>query len=260
MRVHLFEFEDLEWFPDTIREGMVDFLRYLFQVLKYYNPVVPLLKDALEKTKQNQLLDLGSGGGGAIELIHKDLEESMQKNIKITLSDKYPNINAFEYIKQKSNGKIDYAVNSVDAWNVAKDLKGFRTLFTVCHHFKPDTVKAIIKDAVDNKTGIAIFDGGDKNLLTILMIILLQPIGFLIATPFFRPFRFSRILFTYIIPLIPICTVWDGIISTLRLYHPKELLKFAEEIDAKNYVWKAGKVRNKFGLHVTYHIGYPINQ
>jgi len=257
MRIHLFEFEDLEWFPDTIREGMVDFLRYLFKVLKYYSPVVPLLKEALEKTNQSQLLDLGSGGGGAIEFIHKDLEESMQKNIKITLSDKYPNINAFEYINQKSKGKIDYTMNSIDASNVDKDLKGFRTLFTVCHHFKPETVKAILKDAVDNKTGIAIFDGGDKNLLTILMIVLLQPLEFIIATPFFRPFRISRILLTYLIPLIPICTIWDGVVSTLRLYHPKELLKFAEETDDKTYTWKAGKVRNSFGLHITYLIGYP---
>jgi len=260
MRIHLFEFEDLEWFPSTIREGMVDALRYLFKTLKYYNPVVPLLKDALEKTNQHHILDLGSGGGGAIEFIHHDLEESMQKNIKITLSDKYPNINAFEYIKQKSKGKIEYATSPVDALNVDKNLKGFRTLFTVCHHFKPETVKAIIRDAVDNKTGIAIFDGGDKNLLTILLIIILQPIGFIVGTPFFRPFRFSRILFTYIIPLIPLCTVWDGVISTMRLYHPEELLKFANEIDAKNYVWKSGKVRNKFGLHVAYLIGYPINQ
>src|ERR1035438_1929440 len=96
MRIHLFEFEDLIWFPDTIREGMVDALRYLFRFLKYYNPVVSLLKDALVKTNQHQIIDLGSGGGGAIEFIQKDLEVSMNKNIKIILSDKYPNINAFE--------------------------------------------------------------------------------------------------------------------------------------------------------------------
>jgi hypothetical protein len=41
------------------------------------------------------------------------------------------------------------------------------------------------------------------------------------------------------------------------LYKPEELLEIAKEVDSKNYFWKAGKVRNKFGIHVTYLIGYP---
>jgi len=70
---HLFEFEDLDWFPDTIRESMTDYLRYLITALNFYKPIIPLIIKGLNQTNTNQIIDLCSGGGGAIEKIHKNL-------------------------------------------------------------------------------------------------------------------------------------------------------------------------------------------
>jgi len=80
----------------------------------------------------------------------------------------------------------------------------------------------------------------------------------LVFTPFFKPFGFSRLFFTYIFPLIPLYTAWDGCVSILRMYKSQELLEIAENTNSKNYFWKAGKVKNKLGIHSTYLIGYPI--
>jgi len=84
-----------------------------------------------------------------------------------------------------------------------------------------------------------------------------HPLAFLIFTPFFKPFRFSRFFFTYLIPLIPLYTIWDGCVSVLRFYRPEELARMATETEPDNYVWSSGKVKNKFGIHATYLIGYP---
>lgn len=51
--------------------------------------------------------------------------------------------------------------------------------------------------------------------------------------------------------------MWDGIVSITRLYHPEQLLKLANEVENMNYVWKAGKMKSGFGMHITYLIGYP---
>jgi len=117
-----------------------------------------------------------------------------------------------------------------------------------------------LKDAVDAKCGIGIFDGGNKNIFAVLCILIFHPILFFLFTPFFKPFRFSRLLFTYIFPIIPFCTVWDGIVSIIRLYKPNELLIIAHEVDKENYFWEAGKKRSNFGLKVTYLIGYPLTK
>ncbi len=260
MRLHLFEFEDLAWFPDVIRKGMLDYLRYLFDTLNLYKPIGPILKEGLDVTSSEQIIDLGAGGGGNIQKVQTNLRKLTGSDVKIILTDKFPNKQAFRYLKQRTKGAIDYAEDSVDATNVPTNLKGFRVMFSAYHHFKPDAAKAILKNAVDNNAGIAIFDGGNKDLLVILGIIIIHPIVFFFLTPFFRPFRFSRLLFTYLIPLIPLCTVWDGIVSILRLYTPKDLYQFTQHLDAEHYTWRSGKVKNKLGMKIAYLIGYPTAQ
>jgi hypothetical protein len=78
-----------------------------------------------------------------------------------------------------------------------------------------------------------------------------------LCTPFFKPFKISRIIFTYLIPMIPVFGLWDGIISMLRIYTPKELMKMAKETNSNHYIWKSGLLKNKIGTNVTYLIGYP---
>jgi hypothetical protein len=258
LRDYTFEFEDLTWFPDTIRESMTDYLRYLITKIKFYQPIVPLIIDGLNNTNSSQIIDLCSGGGGAIEQIQKCLHQQTDSEIKIILTDKYPNTSAFEFLSVKTNGGISFSGTSIDATDVPGTLQGFRTIFSGFHHFDTWLAKSVIRNAVDAGAGIGIFDGGNKNLLAIIFILLVHPIAFLLFTPFFKPFRFSRFLYTYLIPIIPFCTVWDGINSIIRLYRPTELLRLAKEVENENYYWKAGKMKSKFGLKVTYLIGYPL--
>jgi len=257
LRNYLFEFEDLAWFPNTIRESMTDYLRYLITKVNFYQPIIPLIIEGLNQTNSNQIIDLCSGGGGAIEQIQSELLLQSKIGIQIILTDKYPNKSAFEFLSAKTNGSISFSNTSVDAADVPATLIGFRTIFSGFHHFNKRIAKSVIKDAVDAKSGIGIFDGGDKNIFAVLFILLIHPIAFFLFTPFFKPFRFSRYFFTYLIPVIPFCTIWDGIVSIMRLYSPTELFKIANEVDPKNYFWKAGRMKSKFGMHVTYIIGYP---
>ena len=258
LRNILFEFEDLPWFPDTIRESMTDYLRYLITKVNFYKSIVPLIIEGLNKTNSSQIIDLCSGGGGAIRQIQEGIKRQSGKDIKIILTDKFPNKSAFEFLAEKTNGNISFSDQSIDATGVPATMVGFRTIFSGFHHFDTRMAKAVLKNTVEAKSGIGIFDGGDKNILAILFILIMHPILFFIFTPFFKPFRFSRIIFTYLIPIIPFCTVWDGIVSIIRLYKPKELVKIANEIDHENYFWQAGRMKTKHGLHVTYLIGYPL--
>ena len=183
------------------------------------------------------------------------MNKSIRNSKKIQKSPS--NTNAYKHLKEKNKNQIDFLDDSIDAKNVPEDLKGLRTMFSAIHHFDPDTIIKILKNSVEHNAGICFFDGGDKNIFTILGIIMFHPIAFLLCTPFFKPFKFSRLFFTYVIPLIPLTTVWDGCISILRLYSPNELLGFAKQVENNNYLWKSGKVRNKLGMNITYLIGYP---
>jgi hypothetical protein len=257
MGFRLFEFEDCSWFPDSIRKGGTDYLKFFLKTVGFYKPVIPLIERTLIKAGVNNIIDLCSGAGGPMEQINEGLHKKAINTVTITLTDKFPNTEAYQYIEQKSNGSIRFKAFPVDAACVPPDMTGLRTMFSAIHHFEPEAVKQVLKDAVAHKAGIALFDGGDKNIFTILGIILFHPVAFLIFTPFFRPFKLSRLLFTYIIPLIPLTTVWDGCVSILRLYTPEALLSLAKEVSGDAYIWEAGKIRNRAGMHIAYLIGYP---
>lgn len=235
----------------------MDCLRFIIDTSQIYLSIVPLLKEGLQKTQVDTIVDLCSGGGGPLEQIQSILNQGTERKIKIILTDKFPNAEAFKLISDKAPALISFERGSIDATNVPQKLSGFRTVFSAIHHFNKKAVESILKDAVKAKQGIGIFDGGDFGLITIIGIVIIHPFIFLFCTPFLRPFRVSRFLFTYIIPLIPICQIWDGVISITRLYKPEELLKIAKSIDNEQYIWKAGIKRNKFGIHASYLIGYP---
>jgi len=260
MKLRGFEFEDQPWFPEVIRDGMTDYLRFLFHTFDLYQPVLPILKEALVKTNANQIVDLCSGSGGVMESIYDDLKLTFSADIKITLTDLFPSFNVYQHLSDKTGGGISHIKIPVDARNVPSDLIGFRTLFSGFHHFDQEKAKEVLKNAVDARQGIGIFDGGNKSLWMILLIIIVHPILQFFCTPFFRPFMISSLLFTYLIPIIPFCTVWDGVFSILRLYKSEELLLMANEVDNDNFIWISGKVKNQFGMSIVYLIGYPTNE
>ncbi len=260
MRVQLFEFEDLSWFPDVIRTGGTDFLRYFLVASELYKPVIPLISNTLKELHETKIIDLCSGGGGYIEQVYDEINKINGHKISITVTDKFPNIEAYDFLTKKTNDGITYLSESIDAANVPKELKGFRTMFSAVHHFQPEQIKSVLKNAVENQAAIGFFDGGEKSIFAILGLLIVHPIAFLIFTPFFKPFKISRLFFTYLVPLIPIYTVWDGVVSILRMYEPTELRQIAEEVEAENYVWTSGKTKNRFGIRATYLIGYPKNK
>jgi hypothetical protein len=251
MRFHLFEFEDQPWFPDAIRAGGTDYLRFVFSKLDLYASAAPVISELLNRSGDCNVLDLCSGGGGPIAKI----QEKLPAKICFTLSDKFPNVPAYKFLRRKSGGKINFIEIPVDADNVPASHPGVRVLFSSAHHFHPEKLKAILKNAVDNDRPIAVFDGGNKNVFMLGGILLFHPLAFVLLTPFLRPLRLSRILFTYFLPLIPLYTIWDGCISVLRLYSAADLLKLAMDVDNTKYEWHSGKLKSRFGLEICYLAG-----
>jgi len=80
----------------------------------------------------------------------------------------------------------------------------------------------------------------------------------LVVTPFIRPFRWSRLLWTYLIPLVPMVTLFDGLVSCLRTYSIEELRDLAARLDANDYLWDIGTVKSTSSpIPITYLIGVP---
>ncbi len=252
-RIHLFEFEDLKWFPSFLRNYMTDFLQFVSNKFDVYKPIVSIIEEGLEKSKSDTIIDLASGGGGGILKLNESLLER-KPNLKIILTDYYPNIEAFKHTKASANN-IEYITTSIDALNVPKSLEGLRTQFLSLHHFKPMQAQQILQNVINNESAIAIFEAQERNLKSIIFM-LLSPINVLLLTPFIKPFKYGRLLFTYLFPILPILVCWDGLVSVLRTYSIKEMNKLINGLsNGDSYEWKLGKVKSG-PSKITYLLGY----
>ena len=94
-RFHLFELEDLAWFPRVLRDYATDYLQFIEHSLGLHRPVMPLLRDLLERTGSERIVDLCSGGSGPLLAVVRALRESGLE-VRALLTDKYPNLDAFK--------------------------------------------------------------------------------------------------------------------------------------------------------------------
>ena len=105
---------------------------------------------------------------------------------------------------------------------------------------------------------IAVFEATKRNALCVA-VTLLSPIATLVMMPRVEPFRWTNLLFTYLVPVVPLMVLWDGIVSWLRIYSVEELRELVAELETPpGWVWDIGKIQlGKAPLHGSYLIGYP---
>jgi SAM-dependent methyltransferase len=256
-RLHLFEFEDFQWFPSVLRNYMTDFLQFVSNRFDIYRDIVPILETGLKKSNAEKIIDLASGGGGGLLKITERLKQN-HPNLKVILTDYYPNLTAFKRTVSLQPNVFEFVEEKVNAMNVPPNLKGLRTQFLSLHHFKPAEVKMIFQNAVDSNSPIAIFEAQQRNVVS-LILMLLSPLNVLLSTPFIRPFRFSRLFFTYLIPILPLTILWDGIVSALRTYTSQELLEITKELkNTDKFVWESAVTKEVGGI--LYLLGYPLTK
>ena len=251
-RLHLFELEDQPWFPTAIRDLATDYLQFVQERFRIDRAMTPLVRRALDAGNAARIVDLCSGGSGPLLALVRDLAAE-GRPIRATLTDLFPNAAAFGRIAAASGGLIDYEREPVDARDVPARLTGLRTIFNGFHHLRPADARAILHAAAAARQPIAIFEVSERSLRTLP--VLLTPIFVWAATPFIRPFTPARFVWTYLLPLVPLTCLWDGIVSQLRAYTVPELRALCA--GSAPMQWDAGQVSIAKGRgRLTYLIGF----
>jgi hypothetical protein len=257
-RIHAFEFEDQTWFPALIREYMTDFLSHVGGWSNIpYQPFADRLALALERTGDARLVDLCSGGGGPALVIARELQERLARPVGLVLTDLYPSPARHEHARTAFPSWVELEARPVDAQEVPEDLHGFRLVCNGFHHLNPEQAQACLLDAVRQRRGVALVELTQRSALSVLQIALGTATQ-LFVTPFIKPFRWSRLFYTYALPVVPLCTLWDGIVSCLRVYEPDELQSLIAQLPPNDFLWECGRLRvPKMPTELTYLIGAP---
>lgn len=259
-RIHSFEFTDLPWYPKIFRQMQTDYLQFVTTFGSGHKNLIPLFRKALEHSGTDTIIDLCSGGAGPWVGLQRQFKQAGLQ-VKVKLTDKFPNPEAEKKWADAAALGITYLAEPVDALGVPPELIGMRTLFEGFHHFKPDQARLILQDAQQKGAAIGVFEASLKQPFSFILL-LLSPLttllSYVFVTPFIKPFKLSRLLWTYLIPVVPLATCWDGVVSMLRGYSTEALHELADPLESPDYVWEIGEASTGTPIFTfTYLVGYP---
>ncbi|MEX0275247.1 MAG: hypothetical protein AB3N16_12805 [Flavobacteriaceae bacterium] len=267
-RKELFEFEDQNWFPSWLRACLTRLIIVLQNGMGIPKVLAGELEGFLLVLGENTLVDLGSGAGGilpqVVEMIHG---KKTIKGIQLLLTDKYPDPMVVQRTNTDNNGWVRYKRERLDAEDLALAPKGLKTMMNSFHHMEPTKAQNILASAQKSHNAIYIYEmaGGKVKVpfwawvfllplsLTLLMVMVL------FMTPFVSPLTWQQVVFTYLIPIIPITYAWDGQASLPRMYTFADLEAILPEKTA-HYQWEYGNVTNENGKKMGIFLkGCPMN-
>ena len=251
-RFQLFEFTDLSFWPDVFRTLLTDHLHTFLEMTKPFNLKAGAIAEALRRGKTSQIVDICSGGSGPWLHLKQQVEKELGGKVSVLLTDKFPNQKTAVRIEELEG--LDYCLESVDALAVPETFNGIRTIVDGLHHFPPELARKILADAVQKGRPIIVLEGLQRTWREFLQTALL-PLFVLLLAPFVKPFKLSRLFFTYVVPVAPFVIGWDGAVSVLRCYTPEELLEMGRGAGG-SFEWDAGTYRHK-GAPVTWLVGLP---
>jgi len=265
-RIQLFEFEDFDWLPNVIRSGITSLIMVLHRMMGTSQLLANIISETRDKFDFDQIIDLGSGSGGpmidTLNLLNESLPQDQK--LQLLLTDKYPNADVVDRINNSTSSNIRYNSESVDASLLDEAPNGLKTMVASFHHMNPKNAKSILHSAELSNQPILIYEIAKNNVPTLLWWLLL-PLSLviliimsMIMTVVVRPVRLSQLLFTFIIPIIPIIYAWDGQASLMRTYTFEDVRTMLPNPANDNYIWEIQDAYKQNGKKSGYYVlGYP---
>lgn len=240
-RTRSLELEDQSWFPKSLRAYQTDFLGAIAKLLEIYSPAKKFLEERI--SLNYKLVDLASGSGiPALITVPKT-------NVPLKLCDKFPNQKNIEYVNFKTKGT--YLSKSVDVINDELPNGSAYLMFNSLHHFNQSEVISILKNIKSTDSRAYFFEPITPQFITFLKVgfaTLLLPF---FIVPFTKPFRWDRLLFTYILPIGVLATFWDGMASVQKSYSIEKLHDLKEACAEYGLVISVGILGGRF-TNLTY--------
>jgi hypothetical protein len=254
-RIHAFEFNDVAACPEFVRDSVVEILGHGLTALDFGEVIAPTFSRFVQQAQVSAVLDLASGTGVPARLICDALGEAAPRFL---LSDLFPNVPALRAAVAAHPTKLEACMTPVDATAVHADVAhDARTIINAFHHLRPSLAHAVLADAIAQRKAVFVYESFPPKLRR-----LAATLPALAPGVWLNPLRSRRApalkgLFTYLLPLIPAVSLWDAVVSVLRIYSEPELRAMAQAAGGRDYHWSYQEVPYLRGAQAVVFIGIP---
>jgi len=243
-RAHLFEWNDLPWIPAAIRDSIVESLGRTLAWGRMMGGLVAPFRDFLDRAGTRDVLDLCAGAGAPAAILGAEFRRAGQPPPRFVLTDLFPRLPAWERLRRVDPESIAFHPDPVDATAIPAALTEgrARVVINALHHFPPHLARGILGDAIAKRAPIFVSEAFDRNPLHFAAF---APVGIpaALANPILSPERrLQKVLYTWLTPTVLAASVWDGIVSTLRIYQERDLREMVAGA-GDSYEWTWGSYR-----------------
>ncbi|HFE43939.1 MAG TPA: hypothetical protein ENJ18_00390 [Nannocystis exedens] len=243
-RRQFLELHEQAWFPKIWRHLFRAGLGKAFVIFGFPAEISRVLSLFLDEQQPPCLLDLCSGSGELSAHAWRQACSTGGNTAKcrLLLSDLYPEIELWSDL----NPNIHFVPDSVDITNIEttnldEDCTHTRMTLNSLHHFPPAELRSLLDTTANSCRGFIAIDRDARNLREMLITIFIVPLAAAWITAFMlRPFRLQNVLWSLIIPVIPLVALFDGIVSNLRSYTTTELHELCQENCPPSFEWRVG--------------------
>jgi SAM-dependent methyltransferase len=236
-RRQLFEFNDHERTPAALRDTIVESLSRMLEQHRMLDGLAPVLDDFLERAGTRSILDLGSGAAGPARILCAEMARLGMAAPSFLLTDLYPRREAWAEAKARFPGGIDFVPEPVDATKIpaALSMGRARVVINAFHHFPPALGEAILADAVRSRAPFLLAESFERDPLGFLPFVVAGPSVLLTAPLWSTQGRLEKALYTWLVPVALLAGLWDGLVSTLRVYSESELRAMVASAEAYRF-------------------------
>ncbi|KAM5347986.1 hypothetical protein ACJ41O_007810 [Fusarium nematophilum] len=257
-RFHLVEIEDYPWCPEWLREYAHRSLAAVWRTVGF-NRTASTAAQVCDVITANlpghpsdyHFVDACAGAGGPTPIFEEILNGRMldegKPPIEFLLTDLYPDLEAWKAIVAKSD-HISYVEKPVDATRAsryaARDKKELR-IFNMCfHHFDDEGARKVLRSCIEESDSFMIFEITHRTPSSLIntTFVILSPFVTTLMWWWWSP---MHLIFTYLIPVVPLFFFINGYVSCLRARTPSEMFRLMEQegIDTEGWRFTDGETR-----------------
>lgn len=234
---------------------MLEYLNFLlYRMAQPYRGVEQILSAWASEGAHGAVLDMGSGGGGHVDWLIRRADALGLPMPKFVLSDLFPkaNLPTWETIQSRHGmTRVGYVTDAIDACAPEVSTIRLRSMFSIFHHLTPDQARRMLASACSDSDGILVAEGVRRAVLPAVMMAMLLPV-YMFVMPLAAPhFTARRLLFSMVIPIIPLMMAFDGVASVLRAYTADEIVSLFPEGARGSFDIKAHTFRSLGGIFAT---------
>lgn len=236
------EMADCDWFPHWMRLHQQEFLGFIAYHFEIYKPLVKVLEPMLNHTRQPAWTDTCSGNGSAALSVERFISPSPT----VVLTDKFPPslIQGFQPNIQYDREPLDILENLPDGQSVI-------TLFNAFHHFTHNEKLGLLQKVAAAKRPFLSVEILRPGVGCYLSVLGASTIGQWLFAPFIKPFRLSRLIFTYLIPIHILSILIDGWISVAKSQGKTGYASLLSQLqDTSGYQFSVMHIKNDWN-HLT---------